>query len=101
MVLPWIFQISRLNFGDGELFLLVLSQAVKRTFVFISLSIQKAVCVQDEEGQEINIYCALPRCLRCAECFVHITSFHESSKLLSEFAVSISAPSTHPGLASF
>ena len=74
----------------------VLSQAV-----LISLSIQKAICVQDEEGQEINIYCALPRCFHCPEGLVYITSFHESSTFSSEFAVCVSSPSTHFSLASY
>lgn len=84
--------ISGLNFGNGELFLLVLAQAVKGAFVLISLSIQKgkSICAQDEGAKEIHIHCAPPR--NCAQCFKYITSFHAPSKVLSEFAVSISSP---------
>lgn len=51
-----IFHISRLNFGDGEFFLLVVSQAVKGTFVFISLSIQKgkSICVQMRKAKKLT-----------------------------------------------
>ena len=72
----WIFHIRKLS--DGERFLLVLSQAV-----LICLSIQEAICVQDEEDQETDIYCALPRCFHCPEYLVYINSFHESSPFLS------------------
>ena len=68
MVLLCIYHISRLNFGNGELFLLVLSQAVKGTFVLISLSIQKgkSICVQMRNANKLTFMvhllgvCAVP-----------------------------------------
>lgn len=78
----WIFHIHKLS--DGEWFLLVLSQAV-----LISLSIQKAFCVQDEADQETDIYCALPRCFHCPECLVSLPAsmnlHHFHLNLLSAF----------------
>lgn len=103
MVLLRVLPISGVYLGNGEPFLSVLSQAVKGIFVFLSLSIQKgkSICVQEEEGKEMNVYRALLRRLHCAQCFVHMTGFREPSKLLSEFAVCVSSPFSHPRLASF
>lgn len=55
MVLLCIYHISRLNFGNGELFLLVLSKAVKGIFMLISLSIQKgkSICVQMRKAKKL------------------------------------------------
>lgn len=94
---------SGVYLGKGGSFLLVLSQAVKGTFVFISLSIQKgkSICVQEEEGKGMNVYRALLRRSHCAQCLVHVTSFREPSKLSPEFAVCVSSPFSHPRLASF
>lgn len=83
---------QRAKLWQWRIIFLVLAQAVKGAFVLISLSIQKgkSICAQDEGAKEIHIHCAPPR--NCAQCFKYITSFHAPSKVLSEFAVSISSP---------
>lgn len=61
MVLLCIFHISGLNFGNGKLFLLVLSQAVKGTLVLISLRIQKrkSICVRMRKAKKLTFMVTL------------------------------------------